>query len=172
MKKINVIIYAVGSFFVLSVLFLLFSLVYSSIEKMSVQKLGPQAENLEVKEKAFAELELSGKEWKNIGQIYASFKDSHLMKFSEFPEFRSHLETMLRQNALQSLRKGYKIKNLFEGIVQVTIDFGVRGSYANIKRFIHLVEQDPKMVFFKNLNLNKAKNDILGKLTLEAYFVK
>ncbi len=172
MKKINVIIYAVGSFFVLSVFFFVFSLVYSSIEKMSVQKLEGQVEKLKVKEKEFAALELSGKEWKNIGPIYANFKDSHLMKFDEFPEFRSRLETMLQQNALESLRKGYKIKNLFEGIVQVTIDFNVRGSYPNIKRFVHLIEKDPKMAFFNSLRLNKTKDDIMGNLSMEAYFVK
>jgi Tfp pilus assembly protein PilO len=172
MKKINIIIYVVGSFFVLSLLFLAFSLTYSSIEKLSVQNLGSQAEDLKVKEKEFAELELSGKEWKNIGKIYAAFKDNHLMKFDEFPEFREKLEKMLQQNALESMRKGYKVDNLFEGIVHVTIDFNVRGSYANIKRFVYLVETDPKMVFFRHLRLNKAKNDIMGKLSMEAYFVK
>ncbi len=172
MKKINIIIYAIGAFFALSVLFLVFSFGYSSIEMLSVGGLGNQAKELEKKETQFLELEMSGKEWKNIDQIYSQFKDGHLIKFSEFPEFRNQLETMLRQNSLESLRKSYNIKNLFEGIVQVTIDFNVRGSYANIKRFIHLVEQDPKMVFFKNLNLNKAKTDIMGKLSMEAYFVK
>jgi len=172
MKKINIIIYTVSAFFVLSVLFLLISFGYSSLEKLSVGTLDDQAKELEKKEAQFNELEMSGKEWKNIDQIYAQFKEGHLLKFSEFPEFRNQLETMLQQNSLESLRKGYNIKNLFEGIVQVTIDFSVQGSYANIKRFIHLIERDPKMVFFRSLNLNKGKTDIMGKLSMEAYFVK
>jgi Tfp pilus assembly protein PilO len=94
------------------------------------------------------------------------------MQYDKFSEFRSELESIFRQNALKSLRKNYKIKNLFDGIVRISLDFKVSGSYREIKRFIFNIEKNNKMVFFKELALSKTKSGILGNFSLEAYFVR
>jgi Tfp pilus assembly protein PilO len=172
MKKINYFIYALIGVFFLAVLFLLFSWGYSSIEEMSSQSLQAEFQELKRKEKDFFKLEKSVKEWEKIDQFYALFKKEHLMKFDQFPDFRNKLEKIVKKNFLDSSRLNFKINYLKDNIVRVSISFGLKGTYKNIKKFIFDIEHVPQLIFLNETKLSKVKGLVSGKFSMEVYFVR
>ena len=172
MKKINYFIYSLIGVFFLAVLFLLFSWGYSSIEEMSSQSWQSEFQKLKGKEKDFFKLEKSIQEWEKIDQFYALFKKEHLMKFDEFPVFRNKLENIIKKNFLDSSRLNFKIQYLRDNIVKVSISFGLKGAYKNIKKFIFNIEQVPQLIFLNETKLSKLKGQVSGKFSMEVYFVR
>jgi len=156
----------------LSILFLLFSWGYSSLEEISSQNLQSEFQELKSKEKDFFKLEDSLKEWEEIDKFYTKFKQEHLMKFDEFSNFRNDLEKILKKNRLDSSRLNFKIHNLRDKIVRVSIVFGLSGTYKNIKKFIFDIENNSRLIFLNEVKLSRSKGEISGKFSMEVYFVR
>lgn len=153
-------------------LFLLFSWGYSSLEKISSQNLQSEFQELKSKEKDFNKLEGSLNEWEKIDKYYSAFRQEYLMKFDEFPVFRNDLEKIFSRNNLDSSRLNFKIQNLRDKIVRVSIVFGLKGTYKNIKKFIFDIENDPRLVFLGDAKLSKSTGAVSGKFSMEVYFVR
>lgn len=172
MKKNNYLTYILVGFFCVSLLFFLFSITYYSIEKISIKRFKSELNDLKNREARFLKLEKSLKEWKKINDTYYKFEKKYLMKFSKFSDFKNELKAFFRSNDLNSFRFEYKIKSLFKGKVEISMDFDLIGSYGNLKKFICKIAKREKMVFFKNIQLKKTKSGIIGKFSMEGYFVR
>lgn len=156
----------------MSFLFLLFSWGYSSVEGISSQNLHSEFQELKSKEKDFYKLEGLLKEWEEIGKFYSRFKQDFLMKFDEFPNFRNDLEKIFKENNLDSSQLNFKIQNLRDNILRVSIVFGLSGTYKNIKKFFFDIENNPHLIFLNDAKLSKSKSEITGKFSMEVYFVR
>jgi Tfp pilus assembly protein PilO len=172
MRNIKILAYAFFSVLVLSTLFLLFSFGYTSLEKISVQNLDDRLQELRTQEAEFSKLEEKVLEWQNIGKSYGQFKTDHLMQYAAFSDFRNQLESIFQGNMLNSFKTTYRIKNLADDIVRVSLNFNLSGSYRDIKKFIFNIEKDNRMVYVEKLNLTKTRNAGVGKFAMEAYFVR
>lgn len=172
MRKNEILVYIFLALFLLSTLFLVISLGYTSLEKISAQSLDDRMQELQNKEVEFSKLEQKGEEWQNIDQTYEQFKTDFLLQYEKFSDFRNQLESIFQTNMLTSERKNYRINNLPGGIVRVTLDFNLTGSYRDIKKFLYTIEEDQRMVFLKNVSLTKTKNGVIGNFAMEAYFVR
>ena len=89
MKPIKMIIYALGGLLILSVLFFLFSFVYTSLETISAQNI--QSRLTGVQKKA-NEWKMKHEEWVNVGDKYKLFKDEYLMKSERFDLFKLYID--------------------------------------------------------------------------------
>ena len=172
MKKINSLTYILAGIFCISLLFFLFSLTYYSIEKISIKKFKSRSEDIKNSEAKFLKLRKSFKEWENIDDTYSKFEKKHLIKFSKFSDFKNELKSFFRNNDLNSFRFEYRIKSLFKGKVEISMCFDLTVSYENLKKFIFEIEKKEEMVFFKNIRLKKIKSNIMGKFSMEGYFVR
>lgn len=176
MKTNKYIIYILSGLFALSFLFCLFSLAYSSIESVSAQSLQSELQVYEKKEKEAAAVEAVHKRWQNIHNEFQQFKSGYLMTMDEFSQFRNQLRIMFSKNqlALQG-GVGYSYKRIFSwDIYKVDVGFTLVGSYANIKRFIHEVLNQKKLVLLKSFDLDRGKlaGEIAGKFAMEVYLAK
>lgn len=176
MKTNKYIINILCGLFALSLLFCLFSLAYSSIESVSAQSLQSELQEHEKKEKEAAAVEAVHKRWQNIHNEFQQFKTGYLTKMDDFSQFRNQLKIMFSKNrlALQG-GVGYSYKRLFNSdIYKVDVGFTLVGSYTNIKRFIHEVLNQKKLILLKGFDLDRGKlaGEIAGKFAMEVYLVK
>ena len=153
--------------------FFAFSFIYSSIENISVQSFKSKLDEYNKKEKAFLELEETYKEWKSIADVYGQFKNDYMIKFNDYPAFRNELQSILGQNGIQLQKLSHKYRNILTDIRKVSVDMRVIGAYRNIKKVIFTLENKIEMILFKSIQLNRMDtNRIMGKISLEVYFVK
>jgi hypothetical protein len=179
MKINRIIIYAVSGFFVLSFLFFMVSMAYTSIDTVTAANLDERLAVLEKKAVDAAKEEASRNEWRNIDKIIDAFKKEHLMKMDEFAKFRSDLNVIFMKNRLlllpqKKVRHNYKA--MFDDIIKVNISFIVTGTYPDFKRFIHEMNTKTykdKMVIIRHVHLSKRdRGDISGDFSMEVYLAK
>jgi len=165
--------YIFSGLFVLSGIFCIISLTYTSVEKMSGislnQKLARSQKALEEASKK----EASFSEWRNIKDHLQHFRDEFLMDIDEFSKFRDDILVLFNKYHLANKIPKYKYKRLFKNYLQVSISFSLSGSYPNLKRFIHEVSNLKKMILIKSIKFNKniERGDITAGFSMEVYLV-
>lgn len=176
MSTIKKIIYSLSGLLAFSVVFFLFSFGYTSLESITAQSAQSRLEETRVKAK---QLEETSKEWLDIENTYAGFKDLYLMKSDIYNRFKQDLEMLVRKNGVNNSHFTYKYKSIFPDVVKIIVATELSGAYENIKRFIYDLEnfkdqEKTKMLLIKKIKLDKMKNSnmVEGELTMEAYFVK
>ncbi|MCX6582265.1 MAG: hypothetical protein NT166_19000 [Candidatus Aminicenantes bacterium] len=176
MSTIKKIMYGLAGLLVFSIVFFLFSFGYTSLESITAQSAQSRLEETRGKAK---ELEGTSKEWLDIENTYAGFKDLYLLKSEIYNRFKQDLETLAGKNGVGSSRFTYQYKSIFPDVVKIIVVCQVSGAYENIKRFIYDLEnfkdqEKIKMVLIKKIKLDKMKNSNLveGELAMEVYFVK
>lgn len=174
MKKNKITIYVFLGLFFLSLVFIIFSFAYLSIENISAQGLKSKLIEFQEKEKEILVLEKSHNEWQVIDKSYAQFKDNFLIQYANIPGFRDELLSLFRKNYLNYTDFNFQLKYLpdVSDIGRVKINFFLSGSYESIKRFVFEIENKNKIVFIKGLSLNKINSGIMVKFSMEAYFAK
>jgi len=177
MKKINpiyAIVYGLIGLFLVSTLFLLFSLAYSSLETMSIKGLDAKAREFKAQEKEFLKLEATFNEWHDMEQIFSKFKKDYLIRFDDYPAFRNELQGIFGRNFLQEIKSSHKYRNMFSDIRRVSIDLQIKGAYTDLKKFISEIESKAEMIVFDSLNLVRQESGdrVLAKIIMEVYFVK
>ena len=172
MRAIKTVVYAVIGLGIGSFLFLLGAGFYTTIGTPSKAEIDRRFANIKHRQQTVGELESSLAEWRGIEQTYRDFKSTHLYRFGKFPEFRQTLDSLLNRSSLRVSRFNYKIRQSLEDVVRVSMDFDVEGTYGNVKRFIHDIEQLEKILFFKKVELGKESTNIRGRISMEAYFVR
>lgn len=177
MKKINpvlAVVYGLIGLFLASGLFFIFSLVYSSLETMSIKGLDARAREFKGQEEEFLKLEATYKEWHDMERIFSLFKKDYLIRFDDYPAFRNELQGIFGRNSLQLIKSTHKYRNMFSDIRRVSIDLQVKGTYTDLKKFISEIESKTEMIIFDNLNLTRQESGdrVLAKITMEVYFVK
>lgn len=174
MKKNSVIIiYSLVGLFLCSLGFFVISFTYSSLENISVMNFQARIDEYDKKEKKFIKLEENYKEWKKIDKTYAQFKDSYLIKFYDYPDFRNELRSIVSQNGLQLEEMKHKYRNMMDDIRKVSLDLRLLGSYMNLKKFVYEIENNNKMILFKQFQLNKRDTlNVEARISMEVYFVR
>jgi Tfp pilus assembly protein PilO len=172
MKWTKAAVFAAIGLCVAALLFFLGAVFHTTLGTPSETEIDRRLDRLKQREQAVVDLKESLAEWRAVEKTFASFKDDRLYRFARFPEFRQTLDSLLNRSSLRVSRFNYKIRQSLADIVQVTLDLDVDGTYANVKRFIHEVEILDKILFFKQVQLNKGSAGIEGRISMEAYFVR
>lgn len=176
-SKINVskiAIYALSGLFVLSLIFCIVTLAYSSVERVSSKSLAQQLEEYEKKEKEAAEFEAYHKRWQNIDKEFEDYKSRFLMSMDELSGFRNQLEAMLRKNSLNNMGISYGYKEIFPDVIRVGVKFTAQGSYQALKHFIRDIRIQKKLVVIRDVAMGKNKRgpEISGEFSMEVYLVR
>jgi protein involved in sex pheromone biosynthesis len=167
------IIYIVSGLFIISCLFCIASLSYTSLENVSAKSLEEKIANRKTELEIVSNEAASLSEWINIKEYFAHFKTNYFMKMEEFSRFRDELQGKFNQYGLNT-RGGvdYKYKRIFKDYIRVELTFTATSSYPNIKRFIREIAEQKKMILIKNLQLSKTdRGDIAVKCLMEVYLV-
>jgi Tfp pilus assembly protein PilO len=174
MKKSKIIIYAIVGLFALSVLFCIFSLLYSSIERISTGDLNQKLKDFQKKGLEVSEIEASYKKWRNIGKEYDYFKNEFLMTIDDFSKFRIQLQAFFAKYQLRNTQNTLKYKPVFKEFMQVDMIFTVKGTYSNMKQFVHEIKSQKKIIIIRNMDWTKDKgfDEVSGDFIMEVYLVR
>lgn len=173
MKTEKLIIYVLGGLLVVSVVFFLFSFAYTSLETMSAQSTQARLAELRENEKALGS---DVREWTEIDKTYAAFKENYLVKVEMFNRLKQDLLNLSRKNGLGNANYSFKYKSMLSGILKLSVNVELVGSYENIKHLIFDIENFQldnkiKIILFKRVQLTKVKAGTMveGELTMEVY---
>ncbi|MEN8221846.1 MAG: type 4a pilus biogenesis protein PilO [Acidobacteriota bacterium] len=159
--------------FVVSISFLLFSLIYSSAKKSSLKDLTEEKELFEKSEKEFTTLRSSMKDWDNVEREYLEFKDNLVLRFEDFSKFRKNLELAIRKNSLSKNKFGLEYKRVLGNeFIKVRINMKLKGAYGNLKRFIYDIRKIEKIVYFRSIRMSGSGSGLMGDFKMEVYLVR
>ncbi len=159
--------------FVISTLFLLFSLVYSSVKTSSLKDLTEEKELFEKSEKEFITLKNSMKDWDNVEKEYMVFKDKLVLRFEDFSNFRKNLEQVIRQNSLVKQKFGLEYKRALNNeFIKVKISMKLKGAYENLKKFIYDIRKIEKITYFRTIRIVGKDSPLTGDFNMEVYLVR
>jgi len=159
--------------FAFSILFLLFSLVYSSVKTSSLKDLTEERELFEKSEEDFRRLKNNMKDWDNVENEYLEFKNKRILRFEDFSKFRSNLELIFRRHNLEKKKFGLEYKGAMNNeYIKVKIQMRLNGRYESLKRFIYDIRNMEKTVFFKFIRIFGAESDLTGNFNMEVYLVR
>ena len=167
------IIYTVSGLFILSCLFCILSLLYTSLENVSAKSLEEKIAKQKTELAEVSKREASLSEWLHIKKYFAQFKNNYFMTMNDFSHFRDELQKKINQYGFNTQGGvGYRYKRIFKDYIQVEIAFTATGYYPNIKQFIHDIAGQKKMILIKRVQMNKTdRGDIAVKCMMEVYLV-
>jgi len=167
------IIYTISGLFILSGIFCVISLAYTSMENVTAKGLQDRIDRCKEELVQLSKEEASISDWRNIGKYFEQFKNNYLMTIEEFAQFRDNLRITINKYGLQNKNVTHMYKDAFD-YMQVRILFTVEGPYPQIKRFIHDILNRKEMIVIKRIKLAKDRRtgSISGDFELEVYFVK
>jgi len=173
MKTKNDTVKLILALFAFSTLFLLFSLVYSSIKTSSLKDLTEERELFEKSQEHFSILQNNMEDWENVEKEYLKFKDTMMLRFEDFSKFRSKLEGIFRKNGLlkNKFSLGYK-QALNNEFIKVKIQMKLKGTYDSLKEFLYDIRNMGKTVFFKSIRISGTESDLTGDFSMEVYLVR
>lgn len=167
------IIYTISGLFILSGLFCIVSLAYTSMENVTAKDLQDRIDRCKREVAQLSREEASLSDWRNIGKYFDQFKNDYLMKWEGYSKFRDNLRMSFNKFGLQNKFVNHSYKDVL-GYMKVNVSFTVEGTYPQIKRFIHEILSRKEMIVIKRINLTKDNRTarILGNFDLEVYLVK
>lgn len=173
MKYLKWILYGTAGIFLVGVIFFVYSFIYTSYESITSDGVTEKLREFEKNETELLSVEQSYRDWKNIQTDYQKYKDDHLVSFEKLSVWREELISIIRRHSLEEDSLSFKYlseKNVDIGMVSVSL--GLTGTYAGLKHFVFDIENQPKVVFIKNIGLTKAGSMVKGKFQLEVYFAQ
>ncbi|UCH96893.1 MAG: hypothetical protein JSV88_08590 [Candidatus Aminicenantes bacterium] len=167
-------IYIISGLFVLSSLFCLLSLAYTSIENVSARNLEEKIARRKNQLEEASKEEASLSEWRNIKGYFDQFKKDYLMEMDDLSQFRDNLKMIFNKYGLTNKQIQHKYKRPLRDYILVEVTFTISGLYPNIKRFIHEILGKKKMILIKRIQFikSKGKPDIAGKFIMEVYLAR
>lgn len=173
MKPIEKRMLILAAITLLSLVFLIFSFAFNSLESQSASDFKDKLNKLKKKETDLKAREQTSQEWINIDKSYQDFKKQYLLEFANLSKFRTMLISQMRKNMLDhsNLNVRYQAPSQND-IGRVKYEFSLNGTYVNIKRFIHELEGYKELVLLKQVSMNKTRRGIQAKFTLEVYYAK
>jgi Tfp pilus assembly protein PilO len=174
MNSNKIIIYTVSFLFAASLLLCLGSLFYTSFERISYKGFKTTMAEYEEEEREILKIVAYQERWQNIDKEFDQFKDEYLLKIDEFSQFRNRLKSIIMNNRLANKDISHKYRNIFNDIIKVDLGFTVTGAYPNIKKFIHEIIGDKKLILLRRIELTRSKHgmEITGKFAMEVYLVR
>lgn len=166
-------IYTICGLFLLSGVFCIILLFYTSIENVSAKSLEEKITECKKQVEQLSKEAATLSDWNNINEYFDQFKDEYLMKMEEFSKFRDELRMTFNKYGLMNKRVEHSYKGVFD-YIKVGVSFSVEGTYPNIKRFIHEMLNRKEMILIKRIKLKKdqQKGVIAGNFNMEVYLVK
>lgn len=167
------IIYTISGLFILSGFFCIISLTYTSMENLTAKDLQDRIDRCKKELAQLSKEEASLSDWRNISKYFDQFKNDYLMKIEEFSQFRDNLRITFNKYGLQNNHVSHSYRDVYD-YMKVKVSFNVKGTYPQIKRFIHDILSRKEMIVIKQIKLNKDKKSaiIFGNFNLEVYLVK
>lgn len=159
---------------VVSLIFLLSVLLYSSLGKVTDTSLNERGGRVTDLEKKAGEQALVSSYWLNAEEEYNSFREKYLIRLERFADFRLSLGDMIGRQHLQYTGLKYTNKNSQDGkVIFVRFSFDVEGAYEQIKRLIWDLERLPHVARIGKLTMmGKTDSRIQCGLELEVVFEK
>ena len=113
------------------------------------------------------------KDWDNVEREYMEFKDTLVLRFEDFSNFRKNLEQVIRQNSLSKnkFRLEYK-RALNNEFIKVKINMKLKGTYENLKKFIYDIRKIEKIAYFHTVRISGAGSVLTGDFKMEVYLVR
>ncbi len=140
-------------------------------------------ENLETRKKELTGLEKNQKErkeewlqWKKAEEDVQSLRRFFYGDKKGFGKLREDLGRLFQESGINVEQLRYDYSEIDEGAAKkVKISFQIKGSYYNLKRFIHTVEKFPKFLLIENIRFLEIESQS-GRLglgfELSAYYEK
>lgn len=103
----------------------------------------------------------------DVEEFYQAIPD-----YQEFTGLIEELLVLTSSARLDITKISYNSKQLKEsGLLQFELNFNVAGEYAQVKKFIHSLEQSRRLLAIKQIGLQGAKDETVSlRLNLETYF--
>jgi len=173
MKKIETVSSSIIALFFVSLSFLIFSFVYSSVKKKSLRDITEEKVSFEKSKADFSNLIHKMQDWENVEKEYNSFKNKMVLRFEDFSSFRENLILLINMNSLtkNKFRIEYQ-KVLHNEYLKVKMDILLDGSYRNLKKFIYDINRIEKIVCFRSITLSGTGSNIKGNFKMEVYLVR
>ena len=167
------IIYTISGLFILSGFFCMISLAYTSMENVTAKSLQERIDRCKKEVAQLSKEEASLSEWRNIKEYFEQFKNDYLIKMEDYSQFRDNLRMTFNKFGLQNKNVNHRYRGIFN-YMKVDVSFTVKGTYPQIKRFIHEILNRKEMIVIKRIKLTKDKRTavISGNFDLEVYLVK
>lgn len=173
MKKAIILSKFIPVLFITSLIFLLFSFIYSSLKTSALQDLEEEKQLFEVSEKRFAAIRKDMKDWENVEKEYLEFKDDLIIRFEDFSKFRKNLELLISRNSLSKSNFRVEYKNaLKDEFIKVKIYMKLEGNYRSFKKFIYEVKKIKKIIYFRSVKMSGSESKVRGDLKMEVYLVR
>jgi type IV pilus assembly protein PilO len=165
----------------LAVLLVLNLLLYVAVDQLLVPRVSEQEGRfLQRQNEVRKLLHNQGNAAKSPEQYYV-LGSQDLAKFEqaipEYREFTGLIEELLVLSSrarLEIAQIAYSSEALKElPLLKFDLNFSVVGNYAQIKRFIHSLEQSVRLITIKQINLQRADEETVSlRLSLETFFRK
>jgi type IV pilus assembly protein PilO len=163
----------------LAVLVVLNLSLFVALEKLVVPRVAEQ-EGLFLKQQAEIRklLHNKGGEARNPEQLYV-LASQDISRFQqavpEYQEFTGLIEELLvlsSQAGLNITQIGYSSTELKESpLLKFSLNFNVSGSYGQVKKFIHSLEQSVRLITIKQISLQGSDDKGVSlRLSLETFF--
>ena len=162
------------AFPILSLLFVLFVLLFSGLGKVSDSTLKDREQKLFELEQRAAEKTDQALYCQNAEQEYSAFRERYLIRLDRFGEIRKSLGEMIRRQGLGHSGLQYANRNSPDGkVILVRFSFGVSGSYGQIRRLIWDLEHLPHVARIGKAVMRKNdKGAVQCLMELEVIFEK
>jgi len=85
----------------------------------------------------------------------------------EFTGLINELYGVAEEAALELSQISYTRKPENDGLLRYTLDFNLTGQYADIKKFIHLLEQSSRLILIEQISLQGGGREGMGEVRLQ-----
>lgn len=173
MKKINILIYILLVFFMLSLCTFIFSTIYSPFKVNSLKNIDLKFKDYSDLKQNLKKLEKKYSDWKKIESEYHSGKNKFYMRFDGFSKFRRNLKSNFNKFGLDENGLKVDYKKILKGeFIRSSVKFQISGSYEKIKKMIFELQKIDKLIFIKNLRIFRRNgNRIFCSILLEVILV-
>jgi len=169
MKSYRVTVKVLLALLALSAAACLLAYAYGSVQDMARQGRLQRRAAGRVQEEEFNRLraELAG--WEKLPADLRQFYREHVISMDDFANFRRDLNLCLDDNGFPAPSITFQFGKRSAHLLKVTMQFILKGSYRNLKKFIFDMEGKPKMQFFNKIDLSAGGEEVTGHFLMEAY---
>ncbi len=171
MKRSEIAVIAAAVIVSLSFIFMMSTIVSSSLDKISSANFDSRMEQLKAKQKEVDNLKAAYEEWKSAGDSIKEFRKQEIMAFRKFPSFNKSLKSAINGTGLRIESMQNKITSTKKyDFVKVIVKLNLKGHYRSYKTFINKLNTFGTLVILRNMELQKGDNMVEGNINLEVCF--
>ena len=109
----------------------------------------------------------------NRERLTTLYRDRFATEESRFTDTVRELKELARRAGLEPAAIGYPREALVEfGLVRKSFVFGVAGSYADLRTFLHLLELTPTFLIIDQIAVDDGARRLAVRLRMSTYFAR